>query len=101
MRRPAPHRQIQPHLELDCLKVLWDLGEGTVHDVRRVLAERHLAYTTVMTVLDRLEKRGFTTRRKQGRGYVYTPKTSRETLRDIALAELIDTYFAGSRDNLI
>ena len=64
MRRPAAKHDLPPPLELACLRALWQLGEGTVHDVRRVLSkERVLAYTTVMTLLDRLEKRGCATRR--------------------------------------
>ena len=65
MRRPAPPRDIPPPLELECLKALWALGEGRVRDVRQVMVgNRNLAYTTVMTVLERLEKRGGVSRRK-------------------------------------
>jgi predicted transcriptional regulator len=38
MRRPAPQRDMPPPLELECLKTLWAIGEGTVHDVRREMA---------------------------------------------------------------
>lgn len=44
MRRPAPPRDIPPPLELECLKALWGLGEGSVRDVRKILvANRNLA----------------------------------------------------------
>ena len=77
MRRPAPQRDMPPPLELECLKALWGIGEGTVRDVRHVLVgNRNLAYTTVMTVLDRLEKRGGVSRKKQGRSFVYVPKAA-------------------------
>jgi BlaI family transcriptional regulator, penicillinase repressor len=101
MRRPAPPRDIPPPLELECLKALWELGEGSVREVRQVIGgNRDLAYTTVMTLLERLEKRGGATRRKQGRHFVYTPQVSRETLRGCAVKELIDTFFDGSEDVL-
>ncbi|MGD1092708.1 MAG: BlaI/MecI/CopY family transcriptional regulator [Bryobacteraceae bacterium] len=101
MRRPAPPRDIPPPLELECLKALWGLGEGTVRDVRQILVgNRNLAYTTVMTVLDRLEKRGGVTRRKQGRSFHYVPKVSRDTLRKLAVKELIDGFFDGSEEAL-
>src|SRR5215470_17992584 len=101
MRRPAPPREIPPPLELECLKALWGIGEGTVRDVRQVLVgNRDLAYTTVMTVLDRLEKRGGVERRKQGRSFVYIPKVSRETLRRVAVQDLVDDFFDGSLDGL-
>ena len=101
MRRPGPPRDIPPPLELECLKALWNLGEGSVRDVRQVLVgTRNLAYTTVMTVLDRLEKRGGVTRRRQGRSYIYVPKVSRETLRGLAVKGLVQDFFDGSRDGL-
>jgi BlaI family penicillinase repressor len=101
MRRPAPQRDMPPPLELECLKALWGMGEGTVRDVREeMLGNRNLAYTTVMTVLDRLEKRGGVSRRKQGRSFVYVPKLSREELRRFAVKELVDRFFEGSEESL-
>ncbi len=94
-------REIPPPLELQCLKALWELGEANVKDVRRILTgNRKLAYTTVMTVLDRLERRGGVRRRKIGRSFVYTPTLSRETLRRLALKEFVDSFFDGSTDSL-
>src|SRR5277367_4981806 len=102
MRRPAPPRDMPPPLELECLKALWEIGEGTVRDVRLVMGtHRDLAYTTVMTVLDRLEKRGGVSRRKQGRSFVYVPKLSREELRKFAVKELVDRFFEGSEESLV
>jgi len=101
MRRPAPQRDMPPPLELECLKALWGIGEGTVRDVRHVMVgNRNLAYTTVMTVLDRLEKRGGVSRRKQGRSFVYVPKLSREELRRFAVKEVVDRFFEGSEEAL-
>src|SRR5436309_6402070 len=97
MRRPGPPRDIPPPLELECLKVLWGLGEGSVRDVRQVLVgNRNLAYTTVMTVLERLEKRGGVTRRKQGRSFIYVPKVSQDALRSEE-----HTSELQSRENLV
>jgi len=101
MRRPAPPREIPPPLELDCLRALWGLGEGSVRDVRKVMVKRELAYTTVMTVLDRLEKRGGVTRKKRGRSFIYAPKLSRETIRKYAVKELVDAFFDGSEEALV
>jgi BlaI family penicillinase repressor len=101
MRRAAPPREMPPPLELECLKALWGMGEGTVRDVREVMVgNRNLAYTTVMTVLDRLEKRGGVSRRKQGRSFVYMPKLSREELRRFAVKEVVDRFFDGSDEAL-
>ena len=73
-----------------------------MHDVRRSISkERILAYTTVMTLLGRLEKRGHVTRRKPGRSYIYRPKVSRDTLRKQALKQLLQDFFDGSVDALL
>ncbi len=102
MRRPAPPREIPPPLELECLKALWGLGEGSVREVREVIGgSRDLAYTTVMTLLERLEKRGGATRRQQGRHFIYTPQVSRERLRGCAVKDLVDTFFDGSEEALL
>jgi predicted transcriptional regulator len=65
------------------------------------VGNRNLAYTTVMTVLERLEKRGGVSRRKQGRSFVYEPKVSQDALRRFAVKELIDTFFGGSEKELM
>lgn len=102
MRKKAPAREIPPPLELECLRVLWDLGSGSVHDVRAGLeGKRPLAYTTVMTLLERLEKKGAAVRHKSGRAFVYAPAVDRETLRREAVRELVNTYFGGKQDALV
>jgi predicted transcriptional regulator len=86
---------------LACLKALWTLGEGRVHDVRDFLRpERPLAYTTVMTLLDRLAKRGAVSRRRMGRSFVYVPVATRDRLRTFAVKSLVDDFFDGSADDL-
>ncbi len=95
-------REIPPPLELECLKVLWTLGEGNVKDVRQALTEsRNLAYTTVMTVLDRLTRKGGVARRKVGRSFVYVPVLSRGVLRRLAVQDLQERFFEGSREALM
>jgi len=102
MRKPAPPRDIPPPLELECLKSLWKLGEGSVKDVRDDLAaNRNLAYTTVMTLLDRLVKKGGAARRKAGRMFVYAPVLPRDHARRLAVQELVDSFFNGSREELL
>jgi len=72
---PKAARDIPPPLELACLKALWSLQEGNVKDVRRIVAQsRPLAYTTIMTVLERLVRKGKLARRKVGRAFVYSPE---------------------------
>jgi predicted transcriptional regulator len=67
-------------LEERVLDLLWrERGERSVRDVRDGLGGS-LAYTTVMTTLDRLYKKGLLERRRSGRAYTYSPRTSREAL---------------------
>ena len=64
------------HLELKVMEVLWAHGESNVHDVVQRLG-RPLAYTTVMTTLDRLFKKHLLVRRKWERAFLYAPRLSR------------------------
>ena len=64
-------------LETQLLELLWDAGESSVNSVLDRIDNR-LAYTTVMTTLDRLYKKGILKRRKQDRAYLYTHRYTRE-----------------------
>ena len=95
-------REVPPPLELACLSALWSLQEANVRSVQEIVAQsRPLAYTTIMTVLDRLVRKGKLTRRKIGRSFVYVPTQTRETLRRAAVRELVDGYFDGSEAKLV
>jgi predicted transcriptional regulator len=95
-------RDVPPPLELACLKALWSLREGKVRAVQEVVARsRPLAYTTIMTVLDRLVRKGKLNRRKVGRAFVYAPEASRDSMRRAALRELVEGYFDGSEAELL
>jgi predicted transcriptional regulator len=84
------------------MKAIWLRHAQTVSDVQESLMPlRPLAYTTVLTILDRLSKKGAVTRVKQGKAYFYTPSLSFELSRQEALAELLQSYFEGSRERLI
>jgi predicted transcriptional regulator len=101
MRRLSQSTEIPPPLELECLKVLWELEEANVKQVRDVLAgHRSLAYTTVMTVLERLVKRNCVARRKAGRSFVYAALLSQESVRQRAVKDLLDSFFGGSAESL-
>ena len=101
MARAAAARELPPPLELLCLRALWSLGEANVTGVRQAVSgSKNLAYTTVMTLLERLARKGLVSRRKVGRSFLYTPQAPRDTLRRIALREFLDAYFDGSEEQL-
>jgi predicted transcriptional regulator len=90
-------RELPPPLEMKCLNALWQVGEGNVEEVRTAVAQsRPLAYTTVLTLLDRLARRGAVSRRKEGRGFRYRPAVERDRLRGMALQQFLEYHFEGS-----
>lgn len=96
---PIPRRLTG--LELKCMKALWFEGAQTVRDVHQSLQPTHpLAYTTVLTVMDRLTRKGFVGRSRRGRAHVYHPQCSFEESRSRAVADLLRSYFDGSADQL-
>ena len=83
------------------MKILWESGDLTVREVREQLhAQRPLAYTTIMTVLDRLARKGVVSRRKVGRAHLYHAEFPRAEARGRAVRRLLDYYFDGSTEAL-
>ncbi len=73
-QKPSPFGD----LEEKVMEFLWEKGSGSVREVRQYLGENKFAHTTVMTVMDRLYKKGILKREKEGKGYRYYPVISRE-----------------------
>lgn len=89
-------------LELDCMTALWLLGEGTVREIRETLAPRRpRAYTTIMTIMDRLTQKGIVERQRTGRAWKYRANLSKEDARAHAVAQVIENFFGGSMEELL
>jgi BlaI family transcriptional regulator, penicillinase repressor len=86
--------------ELDVMAVLWELGSGTVTEVRDKLPV-DLAYTTVLTILRNLEEKQFVTHKAEGRAHRYFPKVARNAAQKTVVARLVDKLFQGSSEQLI
>lgn len=86
--------------ELDVMGALWELGSGTVADVRKRLPA-DLAYTTVLTILRNLEAKGFVRHTVEGKAHRYIPRVAQRTARRNALAHIVDKLFHGSPEQLI
>jgi BlaI family transcriptional regulator, penicillinase repressor len=100
-RKTHNHPLELPALELDCMRMLWALGEGTVHEIRaRLLPERPLAYTTIMTVMGSLRAKNIVGRQKLGRAFVYRALVSEVAVREHALDRLTRNFFVNSRARL-
>ena len=89
-------------LELDCMNTLWPMGEGTVREIRDSLAARRpRAYTTIMTIMDRLARKGVVERRKVGRAYTYRANVTADEARAQALGQVVENFFGGSKEALL
>jgi predicted transcriptional regulator len=84
------------HLEATLMEILWARGASTVRDVAPLL-DRPLAYTTVMTTLDRLYKKGFLDRRKCERAFIYSPRLSRPEWERKRAGDLVAGFLTGPR----
>ncbi|HUJ58449.1 MAG TPA: BlaI/MecI/CopY family transcriptional regulator [Kofleriaceae bacterium] len=86
--------------ELRVMKALWQLGRGSVAEVRGALAQ-DLAYTTVMTLLGRLATKGAVLVDKAREPYVYRPAFRRESVLRERLREFVREVFDGQADSLV
>src|SRR6187549_993885 len=77
----------------------WRLGEVSVRDIHRAFDER-IAYTTLMTTLDRLFKKNLLNRRKDGRAFLYTAAIAREDFDQGIKADVIDGLLGQGADGI-
>lgn len=89
--------------ELEILTVLWDGGPSTVRDVLARLHERdrRVAYTTVQTVLTRLEQKKVVVADKSSQAFVYRPTVTRERFSRFRLKALVDQLYNGAVGPLV
>lgn len=97
--RPSPISEA----ELDVLKTLWDLGPSTVRAVNTALrrGDRRWAYTTVLTLLQRLEAKGYTRSDKTRPAHVFSAAVSRDQLLGRQLRDLADRLCDGTASPLL
>ncbi len=100
MRKPKPHRL--GDLQLKIMKVLWEKHEASVSDVFEVVGEeRDLAYTTIATMLRKMEARGLTTHRTDGRTFIYRAAIDSHAVTSNMSEHLLDRFFEGSLADLV
>lgn len=88
--------------EMEVLHHVWELGEATVKDVKeRILEDRQVAYTTIMTVMKNLADKGYLKYRKDGVTYVYSPAREPESVRFNLVKDLVKKVFKGSPSELV
>lgn len=95
MKKPTIHRL--GDLQLKIMKILWERGEAAVADVfEGVAKESDLAYTTISTMLRKMEARGLITHRVEGRTFLYRAKIDAEAVSRSMADQLVDRMFEGS-----
>lgn len=89
--------------EADIMRIVWDEGEPvTVRDVyERMRMKKSIAYTTVMSVMDKLAKKGFLIQDKSAAAYVYTASMSDAEVAGNILDSVIDKVLAGAAEPLV
>jgi BlaI family transcriptional regulator, penicillinase repressor len=99
MRRPSATLTPQ---ELEIMKVVWQRSTATVRDVYETLrSRRRIAYTTVMTMMNVLERKGHLRKRAEGRSFLYQPARPRAQVVKAMVREFLDRVFAGSAAPLL
>jgi len=91
-------------LEQEILEIIWDLGCASAKDIHdRILADpdRELAYASVMTVLQRLTKKGWLTHKKKGRAFFWYPLISREQAQAVQSYEQLHNFLAISNPEVV
>jgi predicted transcriptional regulator len=84
-------------LELQIMNVVWDRGSATVHDVKQALSRgRKPAYSTILTMMRKLEAKGYLKHEVDERTYVYQATISRQAVRKSMLGDLLERAFEGS-----
>jgi predicted transcriptional regulator len=88
--------------EFELMEVLWSRGEASVRQVwERVTPQRAVAYTTVMTILFKMYRKGVLSQRKEGKAYIYAPTMDREQALKGVVDQVRDVYFKGSTRELM
>jgi BlaI family transcriptional regulator, penicillinase repressor len=83
-------------LQRTVMEAVWDAGEATVHDIRgRLGKKKSLAYTTVLSTLQKLERTGWLHHKPNGRMHVYYPARTREEAHSSSLRRLVQGVFGG------
>jgi BlaI family penicillinase repressor len=102
--RSKPDPVILTSREMDVMNVLWELGSGTVSEVQSELQSElseELAYTTVLTILRTLEKKGHVRHESEGRAHRYLPLVERSEAQESAVQRIVRKLFSGSAELLM
>lgn len=92
----SPSRFRLGDLQLKILRVLWEKGAACVADVHAVLGKDKFAYTTIATMLRKMESRGLVSHRTENRRFVYSAAVSESQVARSAASDFVERLFSGS-----
>lgn len=89
-------------LQLEIMKLLWEHGESTVGDIHQALSrEKRFAYTTIATMLRKMEERELVKHRLEGRSFIYRAAVQEEAISRGMVGDLLDRLFEGSLADMV
>jgi predicted transcriptional regulator len=97
-RRPSP---TLTEAEYRLMDILWELGSATVAAIHARLDDRPIAYTTVLSTLTILERKGYVLHTTRGKANVYEPRVARDAARRSVIENVLATFFDGSPRTLM
>ena len=99
---PRPKSPTLTEAELRVMQVLWDKKRATVAEVTDALKDQaDLAYTTILTMLQILERKGYITHEKEGRAFIYEPIVPRDEATRDAVRYVVSRFFNNSPELLV
>jgi len=101
---PRSESEHPTELELEILKVLWDESPLRVREVRARLeaqADRPLAHSSVITMLNIMHRKGYLRRQKRGKAFLFAPKVEKDSVTGKMTGDLLSRAFAGSLSAMV
>ena len=99
---PPKHSITLTEAVLRLMRLLWARGESAVADLVQALPDdTPLAYTTVLTTVRILEKKGYLRHRQVGRAFLYTPCVAEHEARQTEIRHVLQRFFGNSRERLV
>ena len=102
MARPGSEHPTE--LELEILKILWEDSPLRVREVRARLeseADRPLAHSSVITMLNIMHRKGFLRRRKEGKSFLFSPNVNKENVTGRIMGDLLSRLFDSSTSAMV
>ena len=99
---PPKRSNVLTEAELRLMRLLWSRGESAVADLVRALPDdSRLAYTSVLTTIRILEKKGYVQHRQEGRAFLYRPCVAEQEAQQSEIRQVLQRFFGNSREQLV